>query len=157
MSSQSEAGQPLFLVQTLVKRIMQASRQALPRTLRAGSVRLPSPSLKTFSTSSSCCADPSPSSSGSNQKSTHFGFQSVPESIKESLVGKVFSSVASSYDVMVWRKKRLSLHGDRWVLTFWLAERCYVAWSTQTMEGSLCQEAGPAGRLAMSGRCRWNR
>lgn len=31
---------------------------------------------------------------------THFGFQSVPEELKETLVGKVFSSVASSYDVM---------------------------------------------------------
>ncbi|KAK4699987.1 hypothetical protein P7C70_g6263, partial [Phenoliferia sp. Uapishka_3] len=31
---------------------------------------------------------------------THFGFQSVPESLKESLVKGVFSSVASSYDVM---------------------------------------------------------
>lgn len=35
-----------------------------------------------------------------NDKSTHFGFQTVPEAIKESLVGKVFSSVASSYDRM---------------------------------------------------------
>lgn len=33
-------------------------------------------------------------------KSTHFGFRTVPEAIKESLVGKVFSSVASSYDRM---------------------------------------------------------
>lgn len=35
-----------------------------------------------------------------DDKSTHFGFQTVPEAIKESLVGKVFSSVASSYDRM---------------------------------------------------------
>lgn len=35
-----------------------------------------------------------------SDKSTHFGFQTVPEAIKESLVGKVFSSVASSYDRM---------------------------------------------------------
>ena len=31
---------------------------------------------------------------------THFGFRDVPEQLKESLVGGVFSSVASSYDVM---------------------------------------------------------
>jgi len=31
---------------------------------------------------------------------THFGFRTVPESIKESLVGGVFSSVASNYNVM---------------------------------------------------------
>jgi len=91
---------PYASPETSYKPVMQASRQALPRTLRASSVRLPASAVKAFSTSSSCCADPS--SSGSNQKSsqTHFGFQSVPESIKESLVGKVFSSVASSYDVM---------------------------------------------------------
>lgn len=35
-----------------------------------------------------------------DDKSTHFGFQTVPEAVKESLVGKVFSSVASSYDRM---------------------------------------------------------
>ncbi|BFZ57604.1 2-hexaprenyl-6-methoxy-1,4-benzoquinone methyltransferase [Savitreella phatthalungensis] len=31
---------------------------------------------------------------------THFGFKDIPSSMKESLVGGVFSSVASSYDVM---------------------------------------------------------
>lgn len=31
---------------------------------------------------------------------THFGFQTVPESQKETLVGKVFSSVAANYDLM---------------------------------------------------------
>lgn len=33
-------------------------------------------------------------------RTTHFGFQQVPESVKESRVGAVFSSVASSYDTM---------------------------------------------------------
>ncbi|KAL2044739.1 hypothetical protein N7G274_002514 [Stereocaulon virgatum] len=33
-------------------------------------------------------------------KTTHFGFENVPESEKESRVGAVFSSVASSYDTM---------------------------------------------------------
>ncbi|KAI9135907.1 ubiE/COQ5 methyltransferase family-domain-containing protein [Paraphysoderma sedebokerense] len=31
---------------------------------------------------------------------THFGFQTVPENMKEMLVGKVFENVASKYDVM---------------------------------------------------------
>lgn len=35
-----------------------------------------------------------------NERTTHFGFRSVPESQKESLVGNVFSSVASKYDVL---------------------------------------------------------
>ena len=33
-------------------------------------------------------------------KTTHFGFQTVAESLKESKVGQVFSSVASNYDTM---------------------------------------------------------
>ncbi|BGP32304.1 2-hexaprenyl-6-methoxy-1,4-benzoquinone methyltransferase [Rhodotorula toruloides] len=42
-------------------------------------------------------AGPSASSSAGT---THFGFRDVPEQMKESLVKGVFSSVASSYDVM---------------------------------------------------------
>ena len=36
----------------------------------------------------------------STQRTTHFGFQTVPEDAKESLVRNVFDSVASSYDIM---------------------------------------------------------
>ncbi|KAM0753005.1 ubiquinone/menaquinone biosynthesis methyltransferase ubiE [Meredithblackwellia eburnea MCA 4105] len=46
---------------------------------------------------------PSPSSSSSSSaadSTTHFGFKDIPESLKESMVKGVFSSVASSYDVM---------------------------------------------------------
>jgi len=35
-----------------------------------------------------------------DDKTTHFGFREVPESAKVGLVGQVFSSVASRYDVM---------------------------------------------------------
>ena len=34
------------------------------------------------------------------ERTTHFGFRTVDEAAKESLVGGVFSSVASSYDMM---------------------------------------------------------
>ncbi|GAA5984244.1 hypothetical protein JCM10908_006107 [Rhodotorula pacifica] len=45
--------------------------------------------------------DPQPQpSSSSTTASTHFGFRDVPEPEKENLVRGVFSSVASSYDVM---------------------------------------------------------
>ncbi|KAH8925277.1 UbiE/COQ5 methyltransferase [Atractiella rhizophila] len=45
--------------------------------------------------------DPFRSTTTNAQESTtHFGFKSIPESLKEKLVGGVFSSVASSYDVM---------------------------------------------------------
>ncbi|KAL7752637.1 hypothetical protein RI367_001639 [Sorochytrium milnesiophthora] len=50
-------------------------------------------------------ASSTPSSSGDSKDQsaagkTHFGFRTVDEEEKESLVGKVFGSVASSYDVM---------------------------------------------------------
>lgn len=50
--------------------------------------------------SSSSRSGGSSSSSSDNDPETHFGFQSVPEALKESMVGGVFSSVSSSYDVM---------------------------------------------------------
>ncbi|OCH90898.1 UbiE/COQ5 methyltransferase [Obba rivulosa] len=42
----------------------------------------------------------SPSNAQTNSRTTHFGFQTVPEESKESLVKNVFNSVASSYDIM---------------------------------------------------------
>ncbi|RGB35957.1 ubiE/COQ5 methyltransferase family-domain-containing protein [Rhizophagus diaphanus] len=36
----------------------------------------------------------------SQEPRTHFGFKSVPENMKETLVGKVFENVATKYDVM---------------------------------------------------------
>ncbi|WWC89483.1 uncharacterized protein L201_004407 [Kwoniella dendrophila CBS 6074] len=71
--------------------------------------RLASQSIRCISSSSVICQLPpsqtphnasSSSSSSSQGKTTHFGFKEVPEEQKETLVGSVFSSVASSYDVM---------------------------------------------------------
>ncbi|KAF9810537.1 hypothetical protein IEO21_06860 [Rhodonia placenta] len=41
-----------------------------------------------------------PQNAQDNARTTHFGFQTVPEETKESLVRNVFDSVASSYDLM---------------------------------------------------------
>ncbi|ORY89448.1 Ubiquinone/menaquinone biosynthesis methyltransferase UbiE [Leucosporidium creatinivorum] len=43
---------------------------------------------------------PQPNASAASGPSTHFGFKDVPEALKESMVKGVFSSVATSYDVM---------------------------------------------------------
>ncbi|KAF8272851.1 ubiquinone menaquinone biosynthesis methyltransferase UbiE [Lactarius quietus] len=43
---------------------------------------------------------PNPSTTASSGSTTHFGFRTVPEDSKESLVRGVFDSVASSYDLM---------------------------------------------------------
>ncbi|KAK8864253.1 hypothetical protein IAR55_001499 [Kwoniella newhampshirensis] len=53
------------------------------------------------STSSVPPLTPGGTASGAGaKKTTHFGFKEVPEEEKETLVGGVFSSVASSYDLM---------------------------------------------------------
>jgi len=39
-------------------------------------------------------------SGSGNDKTTHFGYREVPESAKAGLVGRVFDSVASRYDIM---------------------------------------------------------
>ncbi|KAJ2747210.1 2-hexaprenyl-6-methoxy-1,4-benzoquinone methyltransferase [Coemansia sp. BCRC 34301] len=61
---------------------------AIPRT----SARIPA--LTRGLSVSSTCRD------GTQESTTHFGFKTVPSDMKESLVRGVFSSVASSYDVM---------------------------------------------------------
>ncbi|OJD19295.1 hypothetical protein AJ78_00744 [Emergomyces pasteurianus Ep9510] len=43
---------------------------------------------------------PEPSKLAQDGRTTHFGFETVPEAEKEARVGAVFSSVASSYDTM---------------------------------------------------------
>ena len=60
-----------------------------------------------------------PMSSSSEHRTTHFGFRDVPESDKAGLVGEVFSSVASNYDLMndlmslgvhrLWKRQTLEL------------------------------------------------
>jgi 2-methoxy-6-polyprenyl-1,4-benzoquinol methylase len=48
-----------------------------------------------FTRSDDTSAGPSTAS-----RTTHFGFQEVPESLKESLVGSVFTSVSPKYDLL---------------------------------------------------------
>ena len=62
-------------------------------------------------------------SSSSEHRTTHFGFRDVPESDKAGLVGEVFSSVASNYDLMndlmsmgahrLWKRFAVSQSGVR--------------------------------------------
>lgn len=67
------------------------------------SVRLLSKSMKRFDKSLSLCKPASirfNSSNSVDDKTTHFGYKTVNKEDKEKLVGGVFSSVASNYDVM---------------------------------------------------------
>ncbi len=55
------------------------------------------PAASTADSFSSADASASPSTT---PRTTHFGFQEVPESLKESLVGSVFTSVSPKYDLL---------------------------------------------------------
>ncbi|WVQ82203.1 hypothetical protein IAT38_004331 [Cryptococcus sp. DSM 104549] len=72
---------------------------SLPRgaQLRCLSTSVP---RRDVSTSGGGAGPATPVGPGATSKTTHFGFKEVPEELKESLVGGVFSSVASSYDLM---------------------------------------------------------
>ncbi|KAG9388391.1 ubiquinone biosynthesis methyltransferase coq5 protein [Pyrenophora tritici-repentis] len=81
---------------------MQASRQRIARQLLAGGKRRDS--YRCFSCSARRNQEQPPKSTrpqdGGNQQTTHFGFETIAEALKEQRVGAVFSSVASSYDSM---------------------------------------------------------
>ncbi|KAI9840481.1 MAG: 2-hexaprenyl-6-methoxy-1,4-benzoquinone methyltransferase [Sclerophora amabilis] len=62
--------------------------------------RLKSTTATSSSSSPSYSASPSSPSATANEATTHFGYETVAESLKESRVGAVFTSVASSYDTM---------------------------------------------------------
>jgi demethylmenaquinone methyltransferase / 2-methoxy-6-polyprenyl-1,4-benzoquinol methylase len=87
--------------------------------------------------------------------STHFGYQSVPESEKASRVAKVFESVAGRYDVMndlmsaglhrVWKRFALALSGVQEggrVLD--------VASGTGDLAKLFSQQVGPLGEVVMT-------
>ncbi|KAL5050710.1 hypothetical protein BDW71DRAFT_172998 [Aspergillus fruticulosus] len=75
------------------------SSRSLWRSLRLASQRqfaVPETQYRCFS----CSLRTQNQSKSDKDRMTHFGFTNVPEHEKESMVGKVFSSVASSYDTM---------------------------------------------------------
>ncbi|OJD30322.1 ubiquinone biosynthesis methyltransferase coq5 [Diplodia corticola] len=73
-------------------------RRQLLRELRARPVREP---YRCFSCATRLAQQQASSQPGAqNEKTTHFGFETIAESLKEAKVRGVFSSVASSYDTM---------------------------------------------------------
>ncbi|PYI14087.1 ubiquinone biosynthesis methyltransferase COQ5 [Aspergillus japonicus CBS 114.51] len=78
------------------------SSRSLWRSLQTQTRRrlaVPETPYRCFSCTRQAQAQP-PKPTVDEERFTHFGFQNVPESQKESMVKTVFSSVASSYDVM---------------------------------------------------------
>ncbi|KAI9613866.1 hypothetical protein H4Q26_009716 [Puccinia striiformis f. sp. tritici PST-130] len=91
------------------------------------STPLPTTTMNRFSRTLSLTtrAHSTTTSTTSQQPKTHFGYRDVPEQAKQGMVGQVFSSVASSYDIMndamslgihrLWKDhyvKSLDPHGD---------------------------------------------
>ncbi|KAI4642844.1 hypothetical protein J4E93_006913 [Alternaria ventricosa] len=85
---------------------MQTSRQRIGRQLlggrKSGVAREPYRCFSCSIRQAQQATPPpkSPQNGGSGQQTTHFGFETISEALKEQRVGAVFSSVASSYDSM---------------------------------------------------------
>lgn len=90
-----------------------------------------------------------------SDKTTHFGYREVPEDQKVRMVGGVFDSVASRYDLMndlmsggvhrIWKRVAIELSGVRpgqQVLD--------VAGGTGDLTLRFAREVGPAGRVVLS-------
>ena len=88
-------------------------------------------------------------------KTTHFGYQQVPEEEKAKRVGDVFKSVAPSYDVMndlmslglhrVWKRFALELSGVR------AGSRVLdVASGSGDLAAAFAKRAGPTGQVWMT-------
>lgn len=88
-------------------------------------------------------------------KTTHFGYKEVPEDEKVRMVGGVFHSVASRYDLMndlmsggihrIWKRVAIELSGVRpgqHILD--------VAGGTGDLASRFSREVGPAGKVVLS-------
>ena len=90
-----------------------------------------------------------------DDKSTHFGFKEVPESAKAGLVGQVFDSVASRYDVMndamsfgvhrLWKRFAIDQAGVR------KGQRVLdVAGGTGDLSAAFAEQVGPTGFVTVA-------
>jgi demethylmenaquinone methyltransferase/2-methoxy-6-polyprenyl-1,4-benzoquinol methylase len=90
-----------------------------------------------------------------NDKTTHFGFKDVPESAKAGLVGQVFDSVASRYDVMndamsfgihrLWKRFTIDQAGVR------RGQRVLdVAGGTGDLSAAFAKQVGPDGLVTVA-------
>ena len=91
----------------------------------------------------------------SDERTTHFGYQQVPEDEKAKRVGDVFRSVASSYDLMndlmslglhrAWKRFALELSGVR------TGSRVLdVASGSGDLARAFAKRAGPSGQVWMT-------
>jgi demethylmenaquinone methyltransferase/2-methoxy-6-polyprenyl-1,4-benzoquinol methylase len=90
-----------------------------------------------------------------DDKTTHFGFSEVPESAKAGMVGQVFSSVASRYDVMndvmslgihrLWKRFTIGQAGVR------AGQKVLdLAGGTGDLAAQFVPQVGPAGSVTVA-------
>lgn len=90
-----------------------------------------------------------------DDKTTHFGFREVPESAKAGMVGQVFSSVASRYDVMndvmsfgihrLWKRFTIGQAGVR------TGQKVLdLAGGTGDLAAQFVAQVGPAGSVTVA-------
>ena len=90
-----------------------------------------------------------------NKKETHFGYQTVDEKDKESLVAGVFDSVASKYDIMndvmslgihrIWKKITMQHTGLK------AGDHALdVAGGTGDLTMAMSKQVGPTGEIIIS-------
>ena len=90
-----------------------------------------------------------------DDKTTHFGFREVPESAKAGMVGQVFSSVASRYDVMndvmsfgihrLWKRFTIGQAGVR------AGQKVLdLAGGTGDLAAQIVSQVGPTGSVTVA-------
>ncbi len=89
------------------------------------------------------------------KKETHFGYQTVDENVKESLVAGVFDSVASKYDIMndvmsfgvhrIWKKIAMQHTGLKPG-----GKALDVAGGTGDLTMQMSKQVGPTGKIIIS-------
>ncbi|KAH8684744.1 ubiquinone biosynthesis methyltransferase Coq5 [Tricladium varicosporioides] len=77
-----------------------ASRSSIRSLLRPVKLQFPCAQIPRYFSRTAQRPDAPPQQPSSNEKTTHFGFETVPEAEKEARVAGVFSNVATSYDTM---------------------------------------------------------
>jgi demethylmenaquinone methyltransferase/2-methoxy-6-polyprenyl-1,4-benzoquinol methylase len=94
-------------------------------------------------------------SGGRDDKTTHFGFREVPETAKAGLVGQVFDSVASRYDLMndvmsfgihrLWKRFTIEQAGVR------AGQRVLdLAGGTGDLASAFARQVGPDGSVTLA-------
>lgn len=106
-----------------------ASRSSIRPLLRSAKLQCPCAQAPRYFSRTAQRADAPPQQPSGNERTTHFGFETVPEMEKEARVAGVFSNVAT---YVIWDISRYSEANTLKLVRYY--ERLHVSWDTSTME-----------------------